>query len=326
MPELPEVETIRRGLEKHLVGLTITEIDVRLPRLFFGDKADILDAEIIQVERFGKGLVIHFNNEYSLAIHVKMTGQLIFEGSQVTKETEGSKVEHSKKVMGKLPNKYTHVIFKLKVKNQKLKVGEKYVASLRAKAKQSSSKGKIATASMNPGNDSFEATLFYNDIRQFGWLKVIKTSELKTLSFFRDLGPEPLKDLDLATFKQIIKPNKGSIKPLLMEQKKIGGIGNIYANDALWLARINPKRSANSLSETESRSLFEAIESVLQKSISLGGASETNFVNALGQEGQYQKHFLVYGQVGKNCPRCGAKILREVVGGRGTFYCPACQS
>ncbi len=292
MPELPEVETIRRGLEENLLGLKIIDIQVLLPRIFLGDKAAILETEITGVERFGKGLVINFDNQYSLAIHVKMTGQLIYEAREKRRKVVGvSKGKRSSKVMGKLPNKYTHVIFHL----------------LKTKG--------------HPLN----ATLFYNDIRQFGWLKVVKTTELKNMSYFHNLGPEPLKDLDLRKFKIILKSSKGTIKPLLMEQTKIGGIGNIYANDALWMSKINPKRKANCLTEDETDALFHAIEAVLQKSISLGGASETNFVNALGQEGEYQKHFLVYGQNGKACKRCGVKIIRDVVGGRGTFYCSVCQ-
>ena len=193
--------------------------------------------------------------------------------------------------MGKLPNRYTHVIFLLS----------------RTKRRDPS------------------ATLFYNDIRQFGWMKVVKTVDIKKLSFFRDLGPEPLKNLDLNMFNHIVKSGKGSIKPLLMEQKKIAGIGNIYANDALWLAQINPKRKALSLTYKEIENLYAAIESVLQKSISLGGASETNFVNVLGQDGQYQNHFLAYARTGEACQRCSGKIKREAIGGRGTFYCPNCQ-
>ncbi|HUD44700.1 MAG TPA: bifunctional DNA-formamidopyrimidine glycosylase/DNA-(apurinic or apyrimidinic site) lyase [Patescibacteria group bacterium] len=280
MPELPEVETIKLGLQKYLVGHRIESVDVRLKKLVSGDVDQIIGAKIIDIKRFGKGLVFELDNGYVMAIHIKMTGQLIYSGA------DSQKIFHpSQKVGGELPNKFTHVIFHLDKKT----------------------------------------FLFYNDIRQFGWIKILKNENLKQLPFFKDLGPEPLKDLTLEQFEKIVGAAKGPIKPLLMDQKKISGIGNIYANEALFEAKIDPRRKANSLTETETKKLFSAIEFVLEKSLSMGGASETNFVNALGEDGSYQKHFLVYGQKGKSCPVCGTKIEMIRQAGRGTFFCPKCQ-
>lgn len=275
MPELPEVETIRMGLQKYLVGHTIESVDVRLKKMVSGETKDIVGVKVIDVRRFGKGLVIDFNNKNSIAIHVKMTGQLIYQGKKETKVSD--------KVGGALPNKSTHVIFHL-----------------------------------NKG-----ATLYYNDIRQFGWIKIIKTDDLNKLPFFKELGPEFFKDLDLPKFEKIISSAKKPIKPLLMEQKIMSGVGNIYANDALFDAGIDPRRPASSLSEEEIKKLFASIEKVLKKGLEVGGSSEWQYVNALGQEGGYQKIFMVYNK--KKCQRCGGEITKIKLGGRGTYFCPKCQ-
>jgi len=290
MPELPEVETIRLGLQKHLVGQTIERVDVRLKKIVTGDISHIVGVKIISVERFGKGLVISLDNGYAIAIHIKMTGQLIYHDAVIEKS-----FHPSLKIGGKLPNTHTHVIFHLKSLNANRKADER------------------------------EATLYYNDIRQFGWLKIIRREDLKSLPFFNELGPEPLKDLSEERLATIIKASKGPIKPLLMDQKKIGGIGNIYANDALFQAKIDPRRKANSLSVTEITALFAAIEFVLKKSLSYGGASEVNFVNALGEDGGYQDHFLVYAQEDKPCLVCQTTISKIRQAGRGTFFCTLCQ-
>ena len=229
-----------------------------------------------------------------------MTGQLIW----VSDESKVSRV--SKVLVGELPNKFTHVIFKLK--NQNLK-------------------GKT--------ENSF---LFYNDIRQFGWIKILSTSDVEKLPFVSELGPEPsvgdrvrdrVRDretLTLKKFQQILKNKSTKIKVLLMDQKRIGGVGNIYANDALFLAGIDPRRQAKSLSTNETRRLYQSIEEVLKQGLKYGGSSEFTYVNALGETGEYQKHFLVYGFYKKPCSRCGGKVLTIKLGGRGTFFCPHCQN
>lgn len=283
MPELPEVETIRRGLEKHLVGHTIVRVDVRLPKQVNGPTKQTCGALVTAARRFGKGLVIDLDNGFSIAIHVKMTGQLVYR-----RQLGSSKVPRVSKGLGhvvKLPDKYTHVVISL-------------------------------------DND---AVLFYRDIRQFGWIKVVPTAQVLELPFFKSLGPEPLRDLDFEIFSAVLKKRKTPIKSLLMDQRLISGIGNIYANDALWCAQVNPKRPANSLTQEEQKRLLEAIETVLRKGIEAGGASEWQYVNILGEAGQYQNFFQVYRKDGKSCSRCGATIKRIKMSGRGTFYCPECQ-
>ncbi|MBI4098071.1 MAG: bifunctional DNA-formamidopyrimidine glycosylase/DNA-(apurinic or apyrimidinic site) lyase [Candidatus Levybacteria bacterium] len=295
MPELPEVETIRLGLEKYVVGHKIEDVEVRLPKMFQGDPKAIIGAKVIEIRRFGKGLVIDLSNKKSLAIHIKLTGQLIYQDPEVSKVSEVSREK-----VGMVPNKFTHVIFKL----------------------------------------DKDAILYYNDQRRFGWIKVVPTDKVGDLSYFKGIGPEPqLKGmpdvsevsgvskgkLTFEKFKARVSISHLTIKPLIMDQKKIGGIGNIYANDALFLSGIDPRRKGHSLSEDEVKKLYKAIHSVMEKGFKYGGASELTFVNVLGQEGEYQRHSLVYGKKGQKCPNCGGEIEKIFLGGRGTFFCPACQ-
>lgn len=279
MPELPEVETLKLGIQKYVVGHKIEDIEVLHPKVFQGDKENAIGAKFKEVRRVGKGLIIDLSNGYSLAIHVKLTGQLVF-SDEKTKN-----IPLSPKVGKTLPNNLTHVIFKL-------------------------DRG---------------AVLYYNDQRRFGWIKVVKSSEINKLPFFRDMGPEPFKDLTFARFKFVLSRKITKIKPAIMDQTNMGGIGNIYANDALFRAKIDPRRSAKSLSEQEFKDLYDSILFVLKKGLENHGASELSFVNILGQEGEYQNHTLVYGKRGKSCPNCGSPIKFIQIAGRGTFFCSSCQ-
>lgn len=285
MPELPEVETLRRGLEKYVVGHTIESVDVRRPKIFQGEIKQIEGAKVSAARRFGKGLVIDLANNYSLAIHIKLTGQLVYRGK------DQPHVIHTdlKRVGKQLPSPWTHVIFHL-------------------------DKG---------------ATLFYNDIRQFGWIKVVPTEKVGELPFFKELGPEfPLvkeDGLTLSDFVAILSKTKTPVKPVIMDQRKMAGVGNIYANDSLYLAKIDPRRPAHSLSPEEVKMLYNAILTVLRKGLEEGGASELTFVNVLGEAGNYQNHAQVYGKEGEKCKRDGTPIKKITLGGRGTYFCPTCQ-
>lgn len=179
-------------------------------------------------------------------------------------------------------------------------------------------------------NLDHDGVLYYNDVRRFGWIKIEKTEDVEKEKFIVKLGPEPLKDLTLPLFSQILSKSARPIKIVLMDQTKMGGVGNIYANDALWLAQISPQTTANSLQSEKVKKLYEAILHVLKEGLKYGGASELAFVTPDGREGEYQNHTLVYGHDGKPCerPACrqvGAKIQKYFLGGRGTYWCPNCQ-
>ena len=274
MPELPEVETIKLQLEKYILGSVIEKVEVKNKKYEI-DTDNILEQKITGIRRFAKQLAIDLDNNYSIMIHVKMTGQLIYRGSKLKLNNL------SKKVIGGLDGKHTHLIFHL-----------------------------------NDGD------LYYNDVRQFGWIKVVK-SESSTENNF---APEPLKDLTLEYFQKLLSKSKRNIKVMLMDQTKIGGVGNIYANDALYLSKISPKRSSNTLTLDEQKKLYDAIHTVLKAGLKYGGASELAFVTPDGNEGEYQNHSLVYGHTGEICKNCKTtKIEKFFLGGRGTYWCSVCQ-
>lgn len=167
--------------------------------------------------------------------------------------------------------------------------------------------------------------LFYNDVRRFGWIKLVKSNEIEKEKFISKLGKDAL-EISLEEFQNILSKTSRNIKVVLMDQTKMGGVGNIYANDALWLAKISPRRSAVSLSSSEVGELYKAILHVLKEGIKYGGASELAFVTPDGTEGNYQNHTLVYGHTGEPCDRCHkARIEKFFLGGRGTYFCPNCQ-
>lgn len=281
MPELPEVESIRIQLEKFLVGHSIGKIEVRNPKYEINGKQKTINSKITGVRRFGKVLVIDLSSGYSIVTHVKMTGQFIYQGPNLT-----SNLQHlSPKVVGGLGGKHTHVIFHL-----------------------------------DQGG-----TLYFNDYRRFGWMRLAKSKELMDDSIIGKLGKEFLKDMILEEFSEIVSRSKKPIKLLLMDQTKMAGLGNIYANDALWLAGINPCEKSSSLSLSSRKTLFRAIEKVLKEGIIRGGASELAFVTPDGGEGHYQDFTLVYGREKEPCKKCKTPIMKIKLGGRGTYFCPKCQ-
>jgi formamidopyrimidine-DNA glycosylase len=288
MPELPEVETIRLQLEKFLVGHRIEKIEVKNPRYEIPQKDNLLGSEFIGVRRFAKVLSLDLSNKHSIVVHIKLTGQLIYRGPNL-KEVAAL----SKKVVGGVPGAHTHIIFYL-------------------------DRGGV---------------LYYNDIRRFGWVRVVGSDQVVKEGFISKLGPEPAvtdnftgRALTFEDFKKILSRTKRAIKVVLMDQTKIGGVGNIYANDALWLAKIDPKRPADKITEKETEELYDSINKVLRTGLKYGGASELAFVTPDGREGKYQEHSLVYGRENMPCKRCHtAKIKKYFLSGRGTYFCPACQ-
>jgi formamidopyrimidine-DNA glycosylase len=288
MPELPEVETMRTQLEKFLAGSTIKDIKVLNNKIINGDVKQLIGQKIVKVRRFAKVTSIDFSNSYSILTHVKLTGQYIYRGPKLPQDSI-----LSKKVVGGLGGSHTHIIFEF------------------------TDGGK----------------LYYNDIRKFGWVKVIKSEELKNNNFIKNLGPEPHvakgftgNALTFDYFQNIISKSKRNIKVLLMDQTKLSGVGNIYANDALWASGISPKRISSSLNKKEQQNLYDEIHRVLKAGLKYGGASELVFVTPDGKEGEYQNHTLVYGHQGEICKKCKkTKIEKFFSSGRGTYWCSLCQ-
>lgn len=284
MPELPEVEVVRVGLNSLLPGRTIESIESDWEKSFPNDRTAvknfIVGAKIINVKRRAKILLISLSTKYSLVIHLKMTGQLVFK-DQKNRFGAG---HPNDSLVGTLPDRSTRVRIKF--------------------------------------SDGSE--LFFNDQRKFGWVRLIPTAEVNNIDFFKKVGPEPLEsDFTWQTLKKSLnrRPNT-SIKAALLDQSVIAGIGNIYADESLWGAKIHPSTLVKNVSQAKIKLLHESIRTVLQLSIDKGGSTDKNYVDAEGKKGSYLKFANVFRREGLPCPRCGTTIIKLRVAGRGTHICP----
>jgi len=288
VPELPEVETIRKGLQKAIVGKTIVGVEIRVPKLFHGDKNEIIGKKVRKIDRRAKQIIIDVEGDNDMLIHLKMTGQLIYDPSTGSGPAGKSRVaggHPSADWVEKLPNSTTHIIFDF----------------------------------------SDGSKLFFNDLRRFGWIKIVNSEELKADS---SLGIEPFVDeFTVEELLRIIKSkSRWNIKKILMDQGLISGIGNIYADESLFWAGILPTRLAGEISDNEISKLRESIIKSLEIGLKYGGSSENTYFKIDGTKGQAQEHFQVYAQGGKKCKRCGGIINKIRLNGRGTHFCSKCQS
>lgn len=287
MPELPEVETVRIGLARLLPGRTIKSVDFDWPKSFPNAETDVnkfvVGAKVSEVRRRAKVLLIELSSKYSLVIHLKMTGQLVFKSSS---ERFGAGHPNDS-LVGKLPDKSTRVTLTF--------------------------------------ND--ESKLFFNDQRKFGWMRLIPTAEVINLDFFKKVGPEPLSDdFDWRKLRErLLRRKNTSIKAALLDQTVVAGVGNIYADEALWGARLHPATLVRNVSAHKFHKLYNELIHVLRLSIAKGGSSDRNYVNAEGKKGSYISFARVFRREGQACPRCGHTIQKIRVAGRGTHICPHCQ-
>ncbi|MCA9344291.1 bifunctional DNA-formamidopyrimidine glycosylase/DNA-(apurinic or apyrimidinic site) lyase [Candidatus Saccharibacteria bacterium] len=291
MPELPEVETVKNGLTKYLSNKTILAVDYDWDKSFPNSKGYVdnylIEAKILKLRRRGKALIIDLDSGYSLLIHLKMTGQLVYKG----KDQKFGAGHPNDSLVGSLPDKSTRVTIKLSDDNQNI------------------------------------STLFFNDQRKFGWMRLVPTIEVENINFMKKLGPEPLEPTTTSkVFKQRLLRRKNSgIKAVLLDQTVIAGIGNIYADECLWMSKIHPETRTGSLSDAAMNKLFVHIKQVFTTSINSGGSTDKNYVNADGQKGSYLKFAKVFRREGQPCERCGSEIIKIKVAGRGTHICPKCQ-
>jgi formamidopyrimidine-DNA glycosylase len=287
MPELPEVETVRLGLSALLPGLKVKEISHDWPKSFPNSQSDIdkfvLGASVADVRRRAKVLMIDLSSDYTLVIHLKMTGQMVFRAKSVAFGAG----HPNDSLVGKLPDKSTRVII-----------------------------------SFFGGSK-----LFFNDQRKFGWVKLFPTIEVPNIEFMKKVGPEPLAhDFTAGVFKDRLQRRKNSnIKAALLDQTVIAGVGNIYADESLWGAKIYPGTLVRDISVTKLNTLFKELQYVLKLAIEKGGSTDRNYVNAEGKKGSYMDFARVFRRENLPCPRCGTTILKTRVAGRGTHYCPRCQ-
>jgi formamidopyrimidine-DNA glycosylase len=285
MPELPEVETIRRGLLPRVKGKKIAAVEVRKPKMVRGKRKEFVSfvkgKSFSGITRRGKLLIFSIaNRERYMLVHLKMTGQLIY---QSDKETIAGGHQWPP-VAGNLPNKYSHIIF------------------------------TFADGSR----------LYFNDLRQFGYVHIVNEKEKENV--LTHYGLEPLRsDFTWEKFRAAMKGKTSILKASLLSQESIAGVGNIYVDEISFHARIRPQRRTSSLSEKELKALYEATKHVLTRAMKYGGTTFRDYLNAEGGKGNFTQLLKVYGRGGEPCKRCGTVLKRVKVMGRGTVYCQTCQ-
>ncbi len=277
MPELPEVETIKRGLSQFIIKKKLVRTTILCDKSFIGAPTI---GKVKALRRFGKALIIDLDNNKSLMIHLRMTGQLIYDGKE--RYAAG---HPSDNFTAQLPNKQTRVILEF---------------------------------------DS--GTLYFNDQRKFGFIKVLPTEEVEHDSFVKKLAKEPWSMTSAELYDKLQQHKNSCIKATLLDQMIICGLGNIYADESLFAAKIHPARKSGSVTKKEAALLLAAARDVMDKSIASGGSTMATYVKADGTKGDYLEKFAqVFRNEGKPCPRCGTKIIKTKVAGRGTHLCPKCQ-
>lgn len=286
MPELPEVETIRIGLASLLPGRKIKAITHDWPKSFPNTPADtkkfLIGAKIKAVRRRAKVLIIDLSSGYSLVIHLKMTGQLVFRG----KQSFGAG-HPTDSLVNELPDKSTRVVLRFKNCSK----------------------------------------LFFNDQRKFGWMRLLPTIEVPEIDFMKKIGPEPLEDdFTFKVFTNNLKRRKNSpIKAALLDQAVLAGVGNIYADESLWAAKIHPATRVFQVSQAKLANLYSEIRKILSLAIQKGGSTDRNYVDSQGKKGSYLSFAQVFRRDGQPCLRHGIPIEKIRVAGRGTHICPKCQ-
>ncbi len=286
MPELPEVETVRRGLEPTLTGARFARVEQRRPDLRFPFPEDFVarltGAKVLGLDRRGKYILVALDTGETLILHLGMSGRFQIEAAGAASHPGAFAHAASESL------KHAHVVF----------------------------------------DTDHGARITFFDHRRFGFMDIARSDALARYPAFAAMGPEPLgKGFDAGYLCARFAGRRQSIKAMLLDQSLVAGLGNIYVNEALHRARIDPRAEAGSLSRARSKRLVIEIRAVLEEAIKAGGSTLRDFAGADGESGYFQHVFKVYGREGEPCPRprCGGKIVRLVQNGRPTFYCPSCQ-
>ncbi len=286
MPELPEVEVVKKSLENKLKNLTIKRVYITNNKLRY--KIDnkqfykINGLKIISIQRRSKYLLINLNKDITILVHLGMTGKFFI--------TDNKK---------------------------------RYKTSFYYSLKKNDKKHDHLTLFFNK-----KIKLIYNDVRKFGFIKIFSSKDVFNCKHLLSLGPEPLSNnFNLNYFKKFIINKRKKIKDLLMEQKFVAGLGNIYCNEVLFLCKISPTRTVQKINQIEIKKIIKYIKKILKQSILLGGSSIKNFSNTEGQEGNFQQKFNVYGREKTSCRRlkCSGTIKKVYTSNRSSFFCPKCQ-
>jgi len=285
MPELPEVETIKNDLNSKILNLKISQVTVSLPKIVKNDLTffqNILNNNSFSnINRRGKLIICSLKNgNYFLLVHLKMTGQLIYQkGEEII---AGGHNEDQFSLS--FPNKHTHLFFTF----------------------------------------SDQSRLFFNDLRQFGYLTIVDQDQLNNK--LKLYGLEPLSsDFTLKNFRSLLHNRKKNVKAFLLDQNLIAGIGNIYADEVLFASEILPTRSIDTLQTDEIRELHKNIKAILKRAVKYRGTTFNNFVDANGQKGSFLEKLRVYKKEKEPCSKCGGEIIKKRIAGRGTRFCSECQ-
>ncbi|MDD5382399.1 MAG: bifunctional DNA-formamidopyrimidine glycosylase/DNA-(apurinic or apyrimidinic site) lyase [Candidatus Margulisbacteria bacterium] len=287
MPELPEVETVKRGLEKNIISKVIADFTcdtrkmINHPLPFY--KKTLKGSKVIKIGRRAKMIIIGLSGDWNLLAHLKMTGQLVYRG-QNRSVVGGHPIKEG---FEQDPNRFTHAIFTFSDKTR----------------------------------------LYFNDVRKFGWLRLYRGAELaKQLGHGLGPEPLD-HHFTMEVFRQELKkrPNN-KIKQFLMDPKNVVGIGNIYSDEICFFARVRPDRKVKTLTDQEIALLLKGIKNILNEAIKYEGTSISDYVNAMGEAGAYTAKLRVYQRYGKKCYRCGGNVQKIKMGGRTSSFCPRCQT
>ena len=288
MPELPEVEVVKRSLEKMIINLTIKSVKINDPNLRYKvkkrDVNQIIGLKILNIKRRSKNLLFFFNKKRMMIVHLGMTGKFfILNKGQTRKKTSFYYNLNKKK-----DNKHNHIVFTFDKNLQ----------------------------------------LIYNDVRKFGFIKFDHIKNAENNQHLKNLGPEPLENIfNFKYVKNYLKGRNRTIKDLLMDQKFVSGLGNIYVNEILYYSNIKPIRKVITLDDFEIKRIITNTKKILKKAILQGGSSIKNFSDSSGETGSFQQYFSVYGRIGEKCsnPDCNFTIVKIIISNRASFFCPKCQ-
>ena len=288
MPELPEVEVVKRSLESKIQNKIIKKVkinDIKLRyKLNIKKISQLNNLKIKKIERRSKYLLFHFDKPIIMLVHLGMTGKFFF----INENKKKFKTSFYYNLNEAKDQKYDRVIFFLKNR-------QKFI---------------------------------YNDLRKFGFIKLLSKNKIDKNLHLISLGPEPLsKYYNFNYFKNYIYQRKKTVKDLLMDQKFVSGLGNIYVNEILFSSKVKPTRKIKFLKDNEIKEIIKNTKKILSKSIKLGGASIKDFSSSNGKKGSFQQHFRAYAREGEKCSNidCKEKITRIIISNRSSFYCLSCQ-
>ena len=288
MPELPEVEVVKRTLKKKILNLIIEKVNINDGNLRYKvNKEEISKLKgkrFKKIKRRSKFLIFEFNKNFVMLVHLGMTGKFFF----VDKKEKKFKTSFYYNLNKLTDQKHNRVVFCFKNKEK----------------------------------------LIYNDVRKFGFIKLYDSDKLKKISHLKYLGPEPLEEKwNSKYFKKYILNRKRSVKNILMDQKFISGLGNIYVNEILFQSKVRPERKVSKLNDDEINKIINYSKKILRRSIKLGGSTIKDFSSDNGKKGIFQQHFKVYGRKGEKCSNtdCNNSIIRTVISNRASFFCKSCQ-